>query len=331
MRKGHTVKTLIAIPTFRKEPRFREFFQSLITNTSFVGLDLQILVVDGCLWYDRMAREYALEVARVGCFLPVHHIPPEPSIWQGPSRKTVEDCWDASTPRNTALRFAAHRNFDYVFFLDDSMTLTKDWLKVARPYVEMGVPVGGPYQSTHDDGRTSGAADHRMVEMPRGGPCPWGWLYTCVLGVPLPAALAVDGFDRLYAGQHGCEDCDFAIRLGRHLGPTTKAFFEPGLMVNQLTARHDKPASPKTLHSSKNRVMAGDRVAFANEYLIEKLRAESTRTLPLVPNGLRDPTRAHVTDWRDGAPLDDLWKFTEGRGTPAEQDCVKRLAGVINT
>lgn len=310
-------KITVCTTTLRKDPRFKETADSLFAAIK-PPIEWEWLVVDGYLWYDPH-RKALLEDAVERRF-PFRHVEPKPSLWQGPHRITSKDYWDACSARNTAFITARH---PYVVFIDDCMEVEMDWFfQILRG---INSAYAGTYISVDKDKKPiPGSEDHRPSMCPEAQYVAGGWLYGMNMGVPLAEALKVDGYDEMYSGQGGVEDCDFGVRLER---AGCKVLWNPDSVVRQLTETHEAicgyggqstfvgKASPS---KPKERVLKNGQTRFANEYLIERLFDDPKRSLPLLVRGLYglremywrgEPLpipKGPRIDWRDGQKLEDM-------------------------
>ena len=345
------MNTTIAYFTNRRNPRFQWFADSLVRQASAADLAaMQIVIVDALLWPDkpwpdlaaescrldsqlnhRPERLTELETAVAGRFEYLH-IPPRPTVWQGPWRQTPIDCFAASNARNTALIVA---DKPYLACVDDLSILAPGWLDNLRHAVGNGYVVCGAYKKLREMVVTNGelvsfaenpaGVDTRWERGSAGGIVPWSGagLFGCSFGVPTDLAVRVDGFDAHCDGQ-GAEDYDFGIRLERAGG---RFFYNRNMLTFESEEAHTEDASatgadkprlakhvpfdrlPECLKAAHPDGLMSDHV------MLQALLQEPGRILPLGTNGIaelraqwqRDRTvpvpMGAAIDWRTGEPL----------------------------
>lgn len=237
----------VVLPTLRREPRFQEIADSLANNLAVLrgtgaSGDLELVVVDGRLWYDdEKTRRAQVADAVAGRFI-LRHVPPKPTVWQGPHRLTKTDKWDKASASNTGLCYATR---SCVVFIDDCCVLSHDFLLWHLRMHQLGHAACGGYLYTKPGARVEGGrlvgaefqspGDHRLCERSVPSKCPGGWMYGGNASCALDVALRADGFDEIMSGQGGLEDCEFGLRLSR-LSPV---FFLPSALAYQLTETHE--------------------------------------------------------------------------------------------
>ncbi|HJT36827.1 MAG TPA: hypothetical protein VJ818_00240, partial [Actinomycetota bacterium] len=310
----------IAYMTFRRDPRFEWFAASLWREMRAHEVEpeqLQIVVIDGRLWYDP-ARRIALREIVHGRFEFEHH-PPKPTVWQGPNRLTSHDYFAASNARNTAFAYA---RAPHVAFVDDLSVLLPGWLGAHfRAYEGRFVLCGSTCKNKNINVNGNGdvvsferfepGQDSRLATFNQSSGlfrANGGWLFGGTFSVPLEAALKVNGQDEL-CDTIGGEDYDFGFRLERSgadiYGDRTCGTFEDedGHHAEAPMIRLDKP-------------WPGEHGPYSSNYLLHRLRNEQSRYLPLGNNfdlrALRDrvlagedfPIPTEPTNhWVDGEPL----------------------------
>ncbi len=224
-------KLTIVYLTFRRFPRFEWFASSLAREfRTTPGIDfesVQIVVIDGRLWYDGDTRAHELREAAAGR-IPFKHHPPKPTPWQGPSRQTTKDYFCAANARNTAFAYA---QAPHVAFVDDLSVLLPGWLKEHLRAAEGRYVLAGTTCKYHhlkvdelgsishgdasSDGRFQAGQDSRLAQIQgETARCHGGWLYGGTFSIPLETALIVNGQDEIY-DSNGGEDWDFGIRVER--------------------------------------------------------------------------------------------------------------------
>lgn len=244
------IRISVVLPTLRRLPRFKELADSLarslddLHDAGMVG-ELQLVVVDGRLWYDDKDRRKKQLRDAVRDRFWVTHVEPKPSVWQGPFRLTTRDLWDKASASNTGLCYAEGA---CVLFVDDCSLVSETCLRAHLTMADRGIAACGPYAyalpgARVEDGRLVDATlespgDHRPGMQAVAGPCPPGWMYGGNASCPLDAALKVNGFEELMSGQGGLEDCEFGLRIAR----VVPLWFLPGAIVYQLTETHEPVA-----------------------------------------------------------------------------------------
>jgi hypothetical protein len=217
----------IAYITFRERPRFEWFVKSLRREVRDTGSDfssLQVLVVDGRLWVDPNRAMEMQAVAKSAGGLEFQHVPPKPTVWQGPNRLTSKDYFAAANTRNTAF---CYTQGSHVAFVDDLSVLRPGWLKchleaLKVHYVLSGLTDKIKNIDVNDNGDVISFTEHPPGRDSRRGQIPatgvhgsnGSWLYGGTFSVPLEGALRVNGQDEI-CDSIGGEDYDFGIRLQR--------------------------------------------------------------------------------------------------------------------
>jgi hypothetical protein len=296
----------VCLTTLRKEPRFSLLVESLLVSAAkHTDVAWEFLVIDGLLWYDEAARRDELTEIIHGRF-PHRHLVPKPSVWQGPTRLTTKDYWDACSARNTALCYAKGKQ---IVFIDDCFEVSEDWLAGHARGARLGAIYVGPFR---DAGHTCEECDHRIKDCPSLRPCSPGWTYGMNMGVPIEASFEINGYDEAYSGQAGVEDIDFGLRLGRRL---VEAWFNPKIFVTQHRETHQDVCRFKP----KERKLRDGKMHYSNEFLIQRLFDEPSRYTTLdrrhslmqlrwLANSGRPfpvPTMPD-RDWRDGQNLSEM-------------------------
>lgn len=353
------MKISIAYITGRSEPRFQWFVDSLCAQTTpEQRANIQLVFVDGKLWWPRLQiprtqptmalahhfyhdpkRRYDLEMV-VNKRFDYLHLPPKPCTHQGPFRFTSRDFFCASNARNTAIIAAKH---DYLVCVDDLTVLMPGWVDQVMHAATSGYVVCGAYRKVmnlrvlepapewpkglvgHAD--FPAGIDSRWSRGSDTGIVPWsgGGLYGCSFGVPMEAALAVDGFEPGCNGDGG-EDTDYGMRLERY---GAKIFYNR----NMLTLESEEDHHTETPLPRQRKLVSRDRLPanydsyhlrneaekyFSDHVLLNRLCNETGRITPLFPEGLRSIRQEFLatgmvpipngpdTDWRDGLALKDL-------------------------
>jgi glycosyl transferase family 7 (putative galactosyltransferase) len=213
--------------TTREDPKIEWFMDSLARELDSLGPSkptFELIIIDSRLWYvDQDERRQKFRDAAKGRFGELIHVPPKPSVWQGPARLTTFDMFCGAGARNTAFCYARG---EHVVFVDDLSVLLPGWasghLHAAQfKYVMCGSTCKN-LDMVVEDGIVKSftlfppGQDHRLRGAPKDGSvrCSGSWLFGGTFSVPLNAALDVNGFDEINNGI-GCEDYDFGIRLDK--------------------------------------------------------------------------------------------------------------------
>lgn len=351
------MKLTIAYITARADPMWSMFADSLCAQTTpEQRKDIQVVFVDGKLWYPGVQieptqpsialahhfyhdpkRRYDLEsvVSKRFDYL---HVPPKPCLKQGPFRLTKQDWFCASNTRNTAIIVARG---EYLVCVDDLSVLMPGWVAQVMHAVEHGYCVCGAYKKVLKlEFRQSDVSGHAVIyeefpsgvdsRWPRGsdtGIVPWSGagLFGCSFGLPIEAALNIDGFAPENNGEGG-EDFDFGIRLERS---GVKLFYNRNMLtLESEEGHHGEKSLPRERRLvSRERLPSGydswdvhnqEEKYYSDHVLLNRVRYETDRIKPFLPEGLRairdeflatgmvPIPREPTTDWRDGGLLKDL-------------------------
>lgn len=339
--------------THRQRPQWKWFVDGLCNQADFEQRrHLQIVFIDGQLWsptahvnprqdgsnihfaskmWHDEERRIELELI-VNNRLDYLHIPPLPSVYQGPFKLTPRDWFAASNTRNSGFVVA---KYPYVVFIDDLTVLGPQWLNQARHAAHHGYVVAGMYKKVKklvvDNGVPASfeefpaGIDSRWSYGSDEGIVPWkGSIFGCSFGVPVEMALAIDGFEMACCGS-GNEDSDFGIRM-RRFGADIQ------LNRNMLTLESEEDHHTQEFKSMATRdrreviranlPLAYDSYQIPNEaekymsdhVLINRVINEA-RIVPILPQNLRGIRELYLasgvvpvptgptTDWRDSTPL----------------------------
>lgn len=350
-----TPKISIAYVTGRPNPQWQWFCDSLCAQTTpEQRAQLELVFVDGHLWapgirlgpgiveigltssgfYDE-SRLAPLADSVAGRFPSFIHLPPLPCAWQGPFRQTTRDFFCAGNTRNTAFVVA---RAPYVVFVDDLSVLMPGWFNQVLHAAQDQYIVCGAYKKVKKLHVTPCGTGVSYEEFPAGvdtrWPCgsdggivPWhgSGMFGCSFGLPLEAALEVDGNDAALLGQ-GAEDTDFGIRLERAGWPI--CYNRNMLTLESEELHHDGSKLPQ-----ERKIVVPDRLPagyeawnhvnpaekyWSDHVTLNRLINEPDRTLPVIGDNLREirakyqatglvpvPVPGQV-DWRTGGPLKDL-------------------------
>jgi hypothetical protein len=201
--------------THRAVPRFEWFADSLALQLD--GDDLEVIFVDGLHSPERTAE---LVQAVRGRF-PFRHLPPKPTPYNGPYRRTRNEYFAVASVRNSGVVYATN---PYIVFVDDLSVLMPGWWREVREAARQGHVVAGAYQKHWEMVVEAGVLRRSRVE-PSGVDSRWeqgddrrlvgiggGQLYGCSFGAPRAVLLEVNGLDEL-CDVIGGEDYHLGIRL----------------------------------------------------------------------------------------------------------------------
>lgn len=185
--------------TSRRDCRIEWFFESLRRQTVDISrLPHKIVVVD---FYHAERDELFRDGLRDSGYNLVH-VPPKPTVWQGPSRLTSVDYYAYANVLNTVLCLAPD---GWIALVDDLSFLAPQWIscvyeamtgnyiaagsykKVKNLKIENGTPVYDHY-SFGVDTRWNGGSDKAAV------PCTGQWLYGYA-ALPVEGLLQINGWD----------------------------------------------------------------------------------------------------------------------------------------
>jgi GT2 family glycosyltransferase len=202
--------------THRREPAFAWFVDSLARQLRS-GDDVEVVFVDGLHGPER-SRQLAQTVA--GRF-PFRHVPPKPTAWNGPHRRTRANYSAVGSARNTGIVYARH---PYIVFVDDACVLMGGWWEQVRAAARNARVVGGAYQKHYEMTVHGGVlissrleADGQDSRWDRGDdatavPIGGGDLFGAGLAAPRELLVELNGFDEL-CDPTGGEDYHLGLRI----------------------------------------------------------------------------------------------------------------------
>jgi Glycosyl transferase family 2 len=205
----------VVYPTYRLEPRFEWFADSLVANIG--DADIEVIVVDGVHSPDRTAR---INTAVRGRF-PVRHVPAKPTPYNGRHRLTRRDYFAAASARNTGVVYASR---PYIVFVDDAAVLMPGWWDAVREAARDEYVIAGAYQKRWEMVVEYGVLESSRpdpsgmdVRWPQGSdtrpvPVHGSQLYGCSFGIPRGVLLTVNGLDEM-CDLMGGEDSHLGTRL----------------------------------------------------------------------------------------------------------------------
>lgn len=314
----------LAYFTSRKEPHIEWFLTSIRREFGGDYSGLHVIVVDyHCVNQERKDwLVHKLGQEEMGS-LSVKHVPPKPTIWQGPHRLTKNNYFAASNARNTAFCLCTD---NFIACVDDLSVMEIGWLDQVRhamqhKYLVMGsykkvyglkVDTTAAYTFDHEkkiswDSRWPGGKETGIVKVTG------SWLFGCSFGLPIEWAIKVNGFDEICDGA-GAEDYDFGIRLQR---AGLKMFYNRNMHTVESEEGHSSEGNEHFIRKAKDmhyngktqgsdhvllyRVLHEARIrTISKEYDLGELRKKVLEGEPFPI--MKNPRH----DWRDSQLLEEM-------------------------
>jgi hypothetical protein len=320
------MRLTIGYLTYRLHPRFEWFCASLARELRSMPdispSEIQVVVIDGRLWYDEHRHLGMYDAAIVphvdglGSSIKFEHHTPKPNALQGPFRQTSRDYFCAASARNTAFAYA---RAGHVAFVDDLSVLLPGWLKAHIHAADNGYVLAGTtckqrriIVNSHGDlasfeefrlGRDSRL--DRLTEDLQD--CTGGWLFGGTFSVPLDLALNVNGQDEIH-DTIGGEDYDFGTRLER-AGACIRISRLCGTYEDEMAHHAEAPMI------RIDQPWAGPDGPYASNYLYNKMRREPSRTWTIGNTYKLRDVRTQVLGGLGfpSVPKEDLLYWVDGR------------------
>jgi len=304
------VRLSVAYMTARRDCKV-EWFRDSLCRQILPSDDIQIIVVD----FFHAERKWS----KLEGWL---HVPPKPTVWQGPHRLTRNDYFAPSSARNTALCYAKH---DHIAYVDDLSVLGPQWLSSVREAITGNYIACGAFQKVKHLNIQVGRViefmdfpqghDHRFEKGSdkKAVACPPNWLFGCSVCLPVAALEKINGWPEAICDSTGvgAEDCftgETLVRTGHAVKYDRRMFtYESEELHFQepLMKRCDKGEIGKSNSKSWAAVrMMQECKRFDNNFDpfpdIAALRKHilAGGSFPIQKNPLHD--------WYDGQPLSEL-------------------------
>ena len=308
----------IAYMTSRKDPKIEWFACTLareIRDSKFSPS--QIIVVDFHALQEGRKEAFKEFFYQFSIDCQVLHVPPKPTVWQGPYKRTKNEYFAASNARNTA--FALCQS-EFIACIDDLSALAPGWLDNVRHAMEHRYIALGAYKKVFNlsmdvDGRLSFDENPHGVDSrwPRGGNgiahARGTDLFGCSFAMPIECALKVNGFDEI-CDSVSMEDVEFGARLERAgfqfqynrnmlTYESEELHHTPG---NQCFIRNDRKTK-SGLHADwwilEKRVRSHETWTCGNDFNLREMREKCLAGEPL-------PIPTKDTDWATEQPLAEM-------------------------
>ena len=289
----------IAYITFRRNPRFHWFTESLAREMNGRNTGVRIVVVD---YY---ANERSEKVSQF-------HVAPKPCVWQGPHRLTSRDYFAAANARNTALCLAPD---GWIAYVDDLSVLMPGWLNAVSDAMESGYIAQGAYKKVKDlsvrDGKMSYTPFTPGVDTRwwKGSdvcavPSAPDWLYGCSAAMPVEALLSVNGWEEA-CDSLGSEDYITGFNLSKK-GYEFR-YDRRMLTLESEEGHHEEPSLPRFDKGQSPNDKSHKILELAREGKLsnEHVNIREMRHAALKGEPFPIPTKP-THDWYDNQPLSEL-------------------------
>jgi hypothetical protein len=250
--------------------------------------------------------------------LPVTHVPPKPTVWQGMHKLTKVDYFATSNARNTGLCLAPD---GWIVYLDDLSVLMPGWWAAVRESVMVGEGriIAGAYKKVKNLFVRDGLAVS-WEDFPAGVDTRWrygndngpvringGALFGCSLLAPVEAFLQVNGWDEDCDSMSG-EDYVAGLMMERNGWPV---FYDRRMLTFESEEHHyqDVPfkriikKNPDASVVMLNMVLHGGRHRAPNYFGDGGIRVLRQRVLAGEPFPITQVPQHH---WPDSQPLESM-------------------------
>lgn len=243
-------------------------------------------------------------------------ISPKLCAWSGDYKITSRDYFSAANARNSAI-IAARGS--HIVFSDDVSVLANGFVKRHIEAYEKQIVMAGIQHKARNlivekgdivsigKSNTDSREDMiKLLSLSRGlieAPDP-AWTYGNNLSLPIRIAEKINGFDEIYDGQYGVEDCDLGIRINNS---GEKVYINSECLLIESEEAHHR-ISYKRAEKIINGRHANESVCWeakANKRfwtLGNRFNLEDERKFYL-ENGRFQIHDLPIIDWRDGEPL----------------------------
>lgn len=236
------MKITLCYITARRQPMFKWFVDSLISQYPNNKIEDQIVIIDLFIDYDENRKDNLKKL--IDNRFEYLHIPPKPSIWLGKHRKTSRNFYDGAGTRNTGFIVC---DTEYIVFIDDLSVLMPNWLSYHRKAAEKKIIFSGAYDKVYDicfkdnifQSYTRKDLDCRLAyQKDDNDLISWGgWAFGTNTGFPMEYIMKVNGYDEFLSARRGGEDCNLGIRL-ENAGYKDKFFYNKNCLIIEDTELH---------------------------------------------------------------------------------------------